>query len=323
MLVNCATYQDGRKVADISVQEIRASLTQPNSFVWVALKDPEPAELLQLQEEFALHELAVEDAQHGHQRPKLEEYGVSLFVVMHTIELGGEGEELQTGEVSVFVGRNYVISVRRGTRQGFVNVRRRSEDEPELLRHGPAYVLYALMDAVVDRYFPVIDALTEEIELLEETIFAGQTTRANIAALYGLKRKLTRLEHASVPLLEVTGKLYGGRVPPTCVNLQDYFRDVHDHLSRLEQSIDHLRDMVTTAISVNLSLVTLQENEIVKRLAAYASLVAVPTLIAGVYGMNFDYMPELRMRWGYPMALTMMVAADGYLVYRFKRAKWF
>jgi len=323
MLVNCATYQDGRKVADISVQDIRASLTQPNSFVWVALKDPEPAELLQLQEEFALHELAVEDAQHGHQRPKLEEYGVSLFVVMHTIELGGEGEELQTGEVSVFVGRNYVISVRRGTRQGFVNVRRRSEDEPELLRHGPAYVLYALMDAVVDRYFPVIDALTEEIELLEETIFAGQTTRANIAALYGLKRKLTRLEHASVPLLEVTGKLYGGRVPPTCVNLQDYFRDVHDHLSRLEQSIDHLRDMVTTAISVNLSLVTLQENEIVKRLAAYASLVAVPTLIAGVYGMNFDYMPELRMRWGYPMALAMMVAADGYLVYRFKRAKWF
>ena len=322
MLVNCATYQDGRKVADISVQEIRASLTQPNSFVWVALKDPEPAELLQLQEEFALHELAVEDAQHGHQRPKLEEYGVSLFVVMHTIELGGEGEELQTGEVSVFVGRNYVISVRRGTRQGFVNVRRRSEDEPELLRHGPAYVLYALMDAVVDRYFPVIDALTEEIELLEETIFAGQTTRANIAALYGLKRKLTRLEHASVPLLEVTGKLYGGRVPPTCVNLQDYFRDVHDHLSRLEQSIDHLRDMVTTAISVNLSLVTLQENEIVKRLAAYASLVAVPTLIAGVYGMNFAHMPELGWLFGYPFALSLMAFGCLFLWRMFKRSGW-
>jgi magnesium transporter len=323
MLVNCAVYQDGRKVADISVPEIRAHLHQPNSFVWVALKDPEPAELSQLQEEFALHELAVEDAQHGHQRPKLEEYGVSLFVVMHTIELGAEGEEPQAGEVSVFVGRNYVVSVRRGTRQGFVNVRRRSEEEPELLRHGPAYVLYALMDAVVDRYFPVIDALTEEIELLEEKIFAGQTTRANIAALYSLKRKLARLERASVPLLEVTGKLHGGRVPPTCVNLQNYFRDVHDHLTRLEQSIDHLRDMVSTAISVNLSLVTLQENEIVKRLAAYASLVAVPTLIAGVYGMNFDYMPELRMWWGYPMAVAIMVATDMYLVYRFKKANWF
>jgi magnesium transporter len=145
----------------------------------------------------------------------------------------------------------------------------------------------------------------------------------NIAALYGLKRKLSKLERACVPLLEVTGKLYGGRVPPTCVNLQDYFRDVHDHLTRLAQSIDHLRDMVSTAISVNLSLVTLQENEIVKRLAAYASLVAVPTLIAGVYGMNFDHMPELRMWWGYPMALTMMVAIDVYLAYRFKKANWF
>lgn len=323
MLVNCAAYQDGRKVADISVAEIGASLNQPNSFVWIALKDPEPGELAQLQEEFALHELAIEDAQRGHQRPKLEEYSTSLFVVMHTIELEADEEELQTGEVAVFVGRDYVVSVRRGTRQGFVNVRRRSEEEPELLRHGPAYVLYALMDAVVDRYFPVIDVLTEEIERLEETIFAGQTTRESIAALYGLKRKLARLERASMPLLEVTGKLHGGRVPPTCVNLQDYFRDVHDHLIRLQQSVDHLRDMVSTAISVNLSLVTLQENEIVKRLAAYASLVAVPTLIAGVYGMNFDYMPELRRWWGYPMALAMMVVTDVYLAYRFKKAHWF
>ena len=323
MLVNCVAYRDGRKVADISVAEIGASLDQPNSFVWVALKDPEPEEIAQLGEEFAFHELAIEDAQHGHQRPKLEEYGASLFVVMHTIELEPDGEELQAGEVSVFVGRKYVVSVRRGTRQGFVNVRRRAEEEPELLRHGPAYVLYALMDAIVDRYFPVIDALTEEIERLEETIFAGQTTRANIAALYDLKRKLARLERASLPLLEVTGKLHGGRVPPTCVNLQDYFRDVHDHLIRLGQSIDHLRDMVSTAISVNLSLVTLQENEIVKRLAAYASLVAVPTLIAGIYGMNFDYIPELRWWWGYPMALALMVVTDLYLAYRFKKANWF
>lgn len=323
MLVNCVAYQDGRKVADISVPEIRVSLEQPNSFVWVALKDPDPAELEHLQQEFALHELAVEDAQHGHQRPKLEEYGGSLFVVMHTVEVEAGDDDLQTGEVSVFVGRNYVLSVRRDTKQGFQNVRRRSEEEPDLLKHGPAYVLYALMDAVVDRYFPVIDALSREIEQIEERIFAGQTTRANIAALYGLKRKLTRLEHASVPLLEVTAKLHGGRVPSTCVNLQHYFRDVHDHLTRLEQSIDHLRDLVSTAISVNLSLVTLQENEIVKRLAAYAALVAVPTLIAGIYGMNFDYMPELRLRWGYPMALALMAVSDGYLAYRFKRANWF
>ncbi len=321
MLVNCVAYQDGQKIADIQVGEIRTYISQPNCFVWVALKDPEPAELTALQDEFGLHELAVEDAHHGHQRPKIEEYGSAMFVVLHTIEL--DDDELHVGEVLVFVGRDHVISVRRGTRQGFADVRRRCEEEPDLLRHGPAYVLYALMDAVVDRYFPVLDSLKERIERIEERIFAGQTTAANIEALYGLKRQLTILEHAGTPLLEVTGKLHGGRVPPSCMRLQDYFRDVYDHLVRLKQSIDSLRDMVTTAMSVNLSLITMHENEVVKRLAAYASLVAVPTLIAGIYGMNFDYMPELRFRWGYPLALASMVIVDLYLVYRFRKARWF
>jgi magnesium transporter len=321
MLVNCVAYQDGQKLADITVSEIRSYITRPNCFVWVAVKDPDPSELMALQEEFCLHELAVEDANKGHQRPKIEEYGASMFVVLHTIEL--DGDELHVGEMSVFVGRDHVVSVRRGARQGFVDVRRRCEEEPELLRHGPAYVLYALMDAVVDRYFPVLDALKEQIERIEERIFAGQTTAANIEALYGLKRKLMTLEHASAPLLEVTGKLHGGRVPPTCMRLQDYFRDVYDHLVRLKQSIDSLRDMVTTAMSVNLSLITMHENEVVKRLAAYAALVAVPTLIAGIYGMNFDHMPELRFAWGYPLALASMVVVDLYLAYRFKKAKWF
>jgi magnesium transporter len=321
MLVNCVAYQDGQKLADIQVSEIRTYTSRPGCFVWVALKDPETAEFDSLQQEFTLHELAVEDARHGHQRPKIEEYAQSLFVVMLPVEY--VGDELKTGEVSVFVGRNYVISTRRGVERGFLDVRRRCEDEPELLQHGPAYVLYALMDAVVDRYFPVLDALTDEIEQVEERIFAGQTTRANIETLYGLKRKVMMLEHASVPLLEVSGKLHGGRVPPTCFNLQEYFRDVHDHLTRLQQTIENLRDMVSTAMSVNLSLITLQENEVVKRLAAYASLIAVPTLIAGIYGMNFDYMPELRLTWGYPLALGSMVVADLYLAYRFKKAKWF
>jgi magnesium transporter len=274
-----------------------------------------------LRDEFALHELAVEDAQHGHQRPKIEEYGQSLFVVLHTVEI--VDDELKSGEVAIFVGRTYVISVRRGTQRGLAEVRRRCEEEPDLLRHGPAYVLYALMDAIVDRYFPVLDTLSADIERVEDRIFSGETSRVSVEALYGLKRKLTTLEHACGPLLEVTGKLYGGRVPPTCLNLQEYFRDVHDHLARLQQSIDNLRDMVSTAMSVNLSLITLQENEVVKRLAAYASLVAVPTLIAGIYGMNFDYMPELRMTWGYPLVLGAMVIVDVYLIYRFKKARWF
>jgi magnesium transporter len=178
------------------------------------------------------------------------------------------------------------------------------------------------MDTVVDRYFPVLDSLADEIEGIEERIFAGQTTREQIEALYSLKRKLMTIDHATQPLLEVTGKLHGGRVPPICSGLQDYFRDVFDHLLRLKQMTDNLRDSVTTAISVNLSLITLQESEVTKRLAAYAALVAVPTLIAGVYGMNFSNMPELKWAWGYPSALLSMVLIDVYLVYRFRKAKW-
>jgi len=320
MIVNCAAYDRGQRLSDIPLTEVRAHLEKRDCFVWVALKDPESSELSVLQEEFALHELAVEDAQKGHQRPKIEEYGSSLFVVLHLIE--PVGSELQTGEVAIFVGPQYVVSVRRDAQLGFADVRRRCEQEPELLQHGPAYVLYTLMDTVVDRYFPVIGQLTAEIEEIEERIFAGQTTRAQIEALYTLKRKLMTLDHATQPLLEVAGKLHGGRVPPICAGLQDYFRDVYDHLLRLEQSIDNLRDMVTTAISVNLSLITIQENDVTKRLAAYAALVAVPTMVAGIYGMNFSNMPELQWVWGYPTALASMVLIDVYLVYRFRKAKW-
>jgi magnesium transporter len=320
MVVNCVAYERGKRVADIPLSDIRKYLTQPDCFVWVALKDPEPTELSVLQEEFDLHELAVEDAQHGHQRPKIEEYGPSLFVVLHMVE--PSGSDLQTGEVAIFIGPQYVISVRRDAQIGFSEVRRRCEQEPELLQHGPAYVLYALMDTVVDRYFPILDELTEEIVEVEEDIFAKPNTRAQVEALYGLKRKLMVLDHAIVPLLEVAGKLHGGRVPPICTGLQDYFRDVYDHLVRSKQMIDNLRDMVATAISVNLSLITLQENEVTKRLAAYASLVAFPTMVAGVYGMNFEYMPELGWRFGYPLALLSMVAGDFYLAYRFRKAKW-
>jgi magnesium transporter len=321
MLVNCVAYENGEKVADLPLEEIRGYLKGPGSFVWVALKDPAEGEFQVLQEKFSLHELAVEDASHGHQRPKMDEYGSSLFIVLHVIERSGD--ELSQGEVAIFVGPGYIVSVRRNAQLGFADVRRRCEQEPELLRHGPAYVLYALMDAVVDRYFPVLEDLAEEAENIEERIFKGQNTRAQIEALYGLRRKLMLLDRATGPLLEVTGKLHGGRVPPICSGLHDYFRDVYDHLIRLKQSIENLREMATTVMSVNLSLITINENEVTKRLASYAALVAVPTMIAGVYGMNFDNMPELGWRWGYPLALGSMVIIDLYLVYRFRKAGWF
>ena len=320
MLVNCVAYQEGRKIADIPKEAISDYVKRPDCFVWVALKDPEPAELEEMQQEFGLHELAVEDARHGHQRPKIEEYGNSLFAVLHSIEV--RDGELHKGEIDIFIGPNYILSVRQGTEQGFAAVRKRTENEPELLRHGAGFVFYALVDAVVDRYFPVEDALDVELEELEARIFAGTSPRANLEALYGLKRKLTVLDHAIDPLLEAIGKLVGGRVPQICQGTQEYFRDVVDHLERLSHNVDTFRETVTTAMTVNLAMITLSENEVTKRLAAYAALVAVPTMIAGIYGMNFKHMPELEWEIGYPLAVATMIAIDAYLFTRFRHARW-
>jgi magnesium transporter len=321
MLVNCVAYQDGRKLADIDKGEISDYLSRPGCFVWVALRDSTPAELEEMREEFDLHELAVEDARHGHQRPKIEEYGDSLFVVMHTIEV--EGDELKVGEVSVFAGRNYVLSVRNRTERGFQDVRGRAEREPDLLKHGSGYVLYALLDATVDRYFPVLDAVESELEKLENRLFApGASPRENIEALYYVKQKLTTMKHATAPLQENAGKLYGGRVPGVCAGLGEYFRDVYDHLIRINQSIDAARETVNTAIQVALAMVATGQGEITRRLAAYAALVAVPTMIAGIYGMNFEHMPELKSEYGYPLTVAVMVVLDVILFWRFRKAGW-
>jgi magnesium transporter len=289
--------------------------------VWVALKDPDEAELAALQHEFDLHPLAVEDARHGHQRPKVEEYGDCLLAVLHTFDVLDDGS-LHAGEVAIFVGRNYVLSSRRGTRQGFADVRARCEREPELLRLGAGFVLYALMDAIVDRYFPALASIEDEVEEGEERIFSGAPGRATVEALYGAKRKLLRLQRAVRPLLEATGRLFGGRVPPVAAGMQEYFRDVADHLSRIDAVADGLRETVSTAMGVNLSLISLQENETTKRLASYGALIAVPTLIAGLYGMNFQHMPELSWYYGYPAALGAMALVDLYIFGRLRKAGW-
>jgi magnesium transporter len=320
MLVNCVAYQDGRKLADIKPDEISDYVSRKDCFVWVALKDPGPGELAAMQHEFDLHELAVEDARHGHQRPKIEEYGDSLFAVLHTVD--ATDTDIEIGEMDVFVGPNYLLTVRSHTEHGFANVRARCEREPHLLRQGSGFVFYALMDAVVDRYFPVLDALEAQLEAVEGRIFSGSSTRTSIESLYELKQKLMTLKHAAGPLLEASGKLHGGRVPQVCAGTQEYYRDVYDPLIRINQSIDSLREMVTTAISVNLSLITLQENETTRRIAAYAALVAVPTMIAGVYGMNFKNMPELSWDFGYPLALLAMLTLGVVLYVSFKRRNW-
>jgi magnesium transporter len=323
MLINCVVYQNGTKLADIPVTEISDYICRPDAFVWVALQDATPEELEEMREEFGLHELAVEDARHGHQRPKIEEYGASLFSVLHLIEPSSDKlGELNVGEVDVFTGKNYVLSVRNRSQKGFLGVRERCEREPELLRHGSGFVLYALMDAVVDRYFPILDALETELELIEKEIFTPGAARKNIERLYELKGSVMVLKHAVAPLLEGASKLYGGRVPQICNGVQDYFRDVVDHLSRINSLIENMRDTIGTAIQVNLAMVTIEESEVTKKLAAWASIFAVCTAFAGIWGMNFEAMPELKWRYGYPVALLMIAVACSLLYWRFRRAKW-
>ena len=320
MLINCVAYENGARLTELSVEEISDYLARHDCFVWVALRDATPEELDKMQEEFKLHELAVEDARHGHQRPKVEEYGDSIFAVMHLIEpLDGEFE---LGEVNVFVGPNYVLSVRSHNQHDFLGVRERCEREPHLLKQGSAFVLYALMDAVVDRYFPVVDQLESELEEVEEKIFVKGAARANIERLYDLKCKVMVLKHVVAPLMEVAGKLSSNRGPEICANTRDYFRDVYDHLVRINASIETIRETVVTAIQVNLSMVAIEDSEVSKRLAAWAGIFAVATAFAGIWGMNFAHMPELEWEYGYPAALATIAGAGFFLHWRFKRSGW-
>jgi magnesium transporter len=325
MLLNCVAYQNGRKLAEIPVTDISEYVKRPDCFVWVALFEPSKEELDQMAEEFGLHELAVEDARHGHQRPKVEEYGESLFAVLHPVELekAEDGSEtFNVGEVDIFVGPNYILSVRHRTRIGFSAVRARTEREPELLKHGAGFVFYALIDNVVDRYFPILDALETSLEQLEQRMFAAPASRRQIEDLYELKGRIMTLKHAVAPLMEAVGKLYGGRVPHLCQGTQEYFRDVYDHLARINSAIESSREMLTTAIQVNLALIGISDNEVTKRLAAWGALITIPTLIAGIYGMNFKFMPELNWEWGYWYAVGSMIAIDVLLFFRFRKARW-
>jgi magnesium transporter len=320
MLINCVAYQFGRKLAELDIEQISDYLERPDCFVWVALHDATHAELEQMREEFSLHPLAVEDAHNGHQRPKIEEYGDTLFAVVHLLEQ--RENEIEKGEVAIFVGVNFVLSVRNGSDQNLRGVRERCQREPELLRQGAGFVLYAIMDAVVDRYFPLINAIESELETVEEHIFDKGRARANIEGLYDLKRRMVVLKHAVAPLMEAVGKLTSGRVPPACANSQDYFRDVYDHLVRINGQLETIRDTIGTAIQVSLSSVAIEQSDVAKKLAAWAGIFAVATAFAGIWGMNFKAMPELQWEFGYPLALCVIVGACSLLFLRFRRMGW-
>ncbi|AWB77824.1 magnesium and cobalt transport protein CorA [Stenotrophomonas maltophilia] len=319
-VINCVHYDDDGKRHDISLDAISDVIASGNGFVWVGLYDPNDDVLLKLQEEFCLHDLAIEDARNAHQRPKVETYGNSLFVVVTTAQM--VDERIQYGETHAFLGPRFLVTVRHGASLSYAPVRARVEREPQLLKMGPSYCLYAVTDFVVDNYLPIVHRFRDTLDLLEKDIFADSYKRSTVVRLYELKRELNKMRMAVAPLQDVLAQLrrYQGDLIPDEVKL--YVRDVHDHAVRISDVIDTLREMLGTALSVNLSLVTLAQGETVKRLGAWAALLAAPTLITSWYGMNFSHMPELSQPWSYPL---MIVGVGGVCVglYRlFKRAKW-
>jgi len=320
-VVACVAYErNGQRLGDIDLAAISDTLRERGRFVWVGLYEPDDALLARMQEEFALHPLAVEDARNAHQRPKIEPYGDSLFVVARTAARAGA--RISFGETHVFLGANYIISVRHGSSPSYAPVRHAAEQNPALLAQGPGYALYSVLDAIVDGYMPVLETYQAELEDLESAIFARQWKRGTLKRLYGMQRELTRLRLAVAPLQDVLAqleRLHPAFIPET---VRPYFRDVNDHANRINDAVSAMREMLGAAMNVSVSLVTLNQNEVVKRLAGWAALLAVPTLLTGWFGMNFRHMPELDQPWAYPalIAFTLILCSGLYLM--LKRARW-
>jgi len=324
VIVNCAVYSSGCKVEDIPLDQAGEWAARDGHFVWIGLLDPSEEEMRLVQAELGLHDLAVEDAHRAHQRPKLEEYGDGFFVVLRTARLDAEKKNVERGETHIFVGPRYVVSIRHGDTGSYADVRGRCEATPGHLAMGPGFVLYAIMDFIVDNYFPVIEYIEDRLGALEERIFGGSRPQRDVAQrIYQMKRQLISSKRAVSPLVDVCNRLTRwdghGLIPD---EVRPYFRDVYDHVVRINDTIDGLRELLSSALDANLALVSIRQNEIMKQLAGWAAIVAAPTLLAGIWGMNFEAMPELRVWWGYPLALALIFGIMGVLYWRFRRAGW-
>ena len=321
MVVNCVAYRnDGTRIKDIDIAAISDVLRESDTFVWVGLHEPDEALLLQLQEEFDLHDLAIEDAQQAHQRTKVETYGDSLFIVVQTAQL--ISGHIAFGETHVFLGHRYLITVRHGASLSYTPARHTCEKTPELLAHGPSYGLYGVLDYIVENLLPIVREFREELQTLENDIFADTFNRDTVRRLYDMQRDLMTLRLAAAPMQDVINQLV--RLHPELIpdELSVYFRDVYDHVYRVNESISAMREMLTAAINVNLSLVTFGQNEVMKKLAGWAAMLAAPTLITSWYGMNFTHMPELEKPWAYPTIIGIVACVVTGIYAALRRAKW-
>jgi magnesium transporter len=321
-IVNCAAYDDGCRIATIPIEDISDYLAAEKGFVWIGLYEPGEDMLKQMQEEFQLHDLAIEDAHRAHQRPKIETYEDTLFIVVRTAQINQESRQIDFGETHFFVGRRFILSIRHGSSLAYSDVRARCESTPQLLKKGPGFALYAVMDAIVDRYFPVIDALEEQLEDLEDRIFREKPTRETTKQIYDLKRQLVEVKRAISPLIEMCTRLMRFDLELIPEDTRPYFRDVYDHVIRINEMVDSSREILATALEANFSLLSISQNDIQKRFAGWAAILAVPTMIAGIYGMNFRFMPELDWQYGYPFILSITIIVCGLMYGGFKRAGW-
>ncbi|MCD9098539.1 magnesium and cobalt transport protein CorA [Luteimonas fraxinea] len=320
-VVNCAVYgSDGRK-QNILLDDISDVLAiDDGSFVWIGLYEPGADVLAQLQEEFCLHDLAIEDAGKAHQRPKIEAYGDSLFIVANTAQ--AIDERIAYGETHIFLGARYLVTVRHGASLSYAPARQRIEREPELMAMGAPAALYAVLDAIVDNYLPIVDDFKTTLNALEQDIISEQFHRGIVIRLYQLKRELTYMRVAVTPLQDVLSQLVRSSSPLIPSEAKLYIRDVLDHSVRINETIDAIRDILGTALGVNQALVTLTQGEIVKKLGAWAALLAAPTLITSWYGMNFHDMPELDERYAYPLLIGGVAVVMVVLYRMFKKARW-
>ncbi len=321
MIVNVSAYQGGKSIGDIDIDAISDVLDKPGTFVWVGLYEPDDALLTKMQEEFGLHELAVEDARFAHQRPKIETYGTSqLFIVLKTANLA-DGK-VAYGETHLFVGPNFLVSVRHGETAGYSVVRDRCEKAANMLAKGPGFAVYAILDFVVDNYQPIIERLEADFTTLEEGIFKSEFDRLVVGRIYELKRQLLELRNAALPVGDIANELMRFHDDLIPKELRAYFRDVKDHVARLVGMADNMREMLNSAMQVNLAMVGMAQNEIVKRLAGWGAILAIPTVVFSLYGMNFKWMPELEWKWGYPTAVAFTVVACTWLYRRLRAQGW-
>ena len=321
MILDCAVYDGGRRTDDVPLDQVSEACRRPGAFTWIGLYEPTAEEFDSIQREFELHELAVEDAIHAHQRPKLELYGEMALLVLKTARYVDPDEVVQLGEILIFLGDSYVITVRHGEGSSLGELRDRLESDPELLRRGPGAVLHAIVDQVVDDYGPAIAGLEHDVDEVEDQVFTP-AERNPAERIYKLKREVLEFLRAAAPLEGPLESVAEGRSPHVDPESRTYFRDVADHAVRAKDRLEALSDLLTSILDANLAQVSVRQNEDMRKISAWVAIAVVPTMIAGIYGMNFEHMPELDWTFGYPAVLALMVAACSTLYWRLRRAGW-